>query len=139
MSTAAALQVESPLDLLDRLFSVLRTRPVAELQRIGGEIGLVLVGATHAHWTIRLGATGVVVCVPGLPKKAVARFAVRKAALRWLIEGRLDLGRALADRRAQLEGDRRAIEALVACCGGVALRPVRRAPLPMARTSSRAA
>lgn len=103
-----------------RMEAVLAARPVQMMQRVGGEVELVVV-TPHGRQAWHVAALGKVIRVAPSPAPSGApalRIGVEMRALRRLVEGTLDVKRAFAERLLAVEGSAVALERFVACFGG---------------------
>jgi hypothetical protein len=94
---------------------VMRQRPLAMFQRVGGEVGFAVVfGDDVTDWTVRADGQQVSI-VEGRPSSPAVTIGIQLRALRWLVEGTLDVPKAFADHRIAIKGDSEAFAKFVAC------------------------
>lgn len=100
---------------LAALAHLLASRPAAMFQRVGGEVALIIVGHTPEAWTVRLGSAGTIEVVPGEAARPVVKVGLKPSALRWMLEGSLDVERAFEQKRLAVEGDLQAFSRFAQC------------------------
>ena len=106
---------EETAAFIETLARVLSSRPVAVFERVGGEVALVVVGHSPEAWIVWVGDAKTVEVVPGTSVKPIVKIGIKPSALRWLLEGTLNVERAFETRRLAVEGDLGALARFAQC------------------------
>ncbi len=98
-----------------KLEAALQANPAQLFSRLGGEVGFVVIlPKGRQHWAVYLDGDLVRV-TQREAVDPVLRIGIEPRALRWMVEGTLDVQQAFKDKRVALEDPDLLIRRFVAC------------------------
>jgi hypothetical protein len=107
-------QSSSAQGYLTRLELLLRRAPGVLARFFCGEVAFIIVGNEPPDWTLSVQPEEISI-TPRKAQKPLARIAMTRGVLGWLMAGKLDVERAFKEKRLAVEGDYKVLERIVGC------------------------